>query len=224
MAIHAWPEAERPRERLFEKGAPALSDAELLAVLIRNGTRGTDAVALARHLLAKTGGLRGLLASDPRELRKEKGFGPAKAAALLAAAEIIRRALRQEVIGKNVISDPEAVIAYLYASLRDRKKEVFKVLFLDKANRIIDETDLFEGTIDEAAVHPREVIRAALERHATGLVLVHNHPSGRVEPSIADREMTTKLAGACSPVGIKVLDHLIVGGNRYLSFREEGWL
>ena len=224
MSINHWPLTERPRERLLEKGAAHLSDAELLAVLLRNGVKGKDAVALARELLAKTGGLRNLLSAEEKELKKEKGLGAAKIASLIAAVEIVRRSLREEIIGKNVIRDPESVIAYLQASLRDRKREVFKVLFLNKANCIIDDLDLFEGTVDEAAIHPREVVKAALDRNATALILVHNHPSGRSEPSPEDREITRKLQAACSGVSIRILDHLIVGGSRHFSFREQGML
>lgn len=160
MPIHAWPKFERPRERLLAKGVETLSDAELLAVLLRTGVKGKDAVSLARELLAKSGGLRRFLAEELKTLKGEKGLGSAKIATLLAATEIARRALRQEIIGKNVIRDPESVLNYLYASMRDRKKEVFKVLFLDKANRVIDEVDLFHGTIDETAIHPRESNKA----------------------------------------------------------------
>ena len=220
--IKSWPLTERPRERLLAEGADKLSTAELLAVLLRNGTRGKDAVTFSRELLAKFGGLRGFLSAEAKALKGEKGLGPAKIAALAAAGEIFRRALREEIIGKNAIRDPESVLNYLYASMRDRKKEVFKVLFLDKANRVIDEQNLFEGTVDEAAVHPREVVKAALDRHATGIILVHNHPSGRTEPSVEDRAITAKLQSACSSVGLKILDHLIVGDDPYFSFSERG--
>ena len=219
MSISTWPKSERPRERLLEKGAATLSDAEILAVLLRNGIKGKDAVALSRELLSQFGGIRGFLSADKRELKKIKGLGAAKIATLLAATEIARRSLREELIGKNVIRDPESVIAYLQASMRDKKKEVFKVLFLNKANRIIDEADLFEGTVDEAAVHPREVVKAALDCHATAIILVHNHPSGRVEPSAEDRVITHRIQAACSSVNIKMLDHIIVGGSRYHSLR-----
>lgn len=222
MPITTWPKSERPRERLLQQGAKALSDAELLAVLIRNGVKGKDAVSLARELLAKHGGLRSFLAAEAGTLKGEKGLGQAKIATLLAAKEIVRRSLREEIIGKNVIRDPESVLNYLYASMRDRKREVFKVLFLDKANHVIDEADLFEGTVDEAAIHPREVVKAALDRHATAIILVHNHPSGRVEPSAEDRGITVKLQSACTSVGLKILDHIIIGDNHYFSFSEQG--
>ena len=218
--IKSWPETERPRERLLQSGVSSLTDAELIAVLLRSGTRGKDAIQLARELLTGFGGLRGLLAREPRELRRLKGLGQAKIATLLAATEIARRKLREEIIGKNFIRDPQSVLDYLYASLRDRKKELFKVLFLNKANRIIGEQDLFEGTVDEAAIHPREVVKAALDHHATALMLIHNHPSGVARPSPEDREMTKKLLLACEAVSVRVQDHIIVGDNEYFSFNE----
>ena len=220
MSILNWPATERPRERLLQTGAKGLSDAELVAVLLRSGIRGKDAVTLARELLAEFGGLRGLLTVGPVELRKVKGLGEAKTASFLAAFEIAKRQLREELTGKNFIRDPESVIDYLYASLRDKKREVFKVLFLNKANRIISEEDLFEGTVDEAAVHPREIVRAAIAHNATAIILVHNHPSGRTEPSAEDRAITQKIQTACAAVSIKILDHIIIGDNQHFSFRE----
>jgi DNA repair protein RadC len=218
--LKSWPEYERPRERIYEQGIEALSDAELLAILLRNGIKGKDAVALARELLAQFGGLRGLFAARWKELNKVKGLGPAKISTLLAAQEIARRKFKEEIVGKNVIQDPASVMNYLYHSLRDRKKEIFKVLFLNKANCILGERDLFEGTVDETAIHPREVIEAALDRRATALILVHNHPSGRIQPSEEDIAMTRKLQTSCDAVSIKILDHLIVGDNQYFSFKE----
>lgn len=218
--IKSWPKSERPRERMLQHGIEGLSDAELVAILLRNGIKGKDALTLARELLAGVGGLRGLASMEFRNLIQVKGLGPAKTAALLSAIEIGRRQLKQEIIGRNVVRDTKSVMDYLYSSLRDKKREVFKVIFLNKANRVIGEEDLFEGTIDETAVHPREVVKVALERHATGLILVHNHPSGRVIPSQADREITRKLQIACETIAVKILDHIIVGDNQYFSFSE----
>lgn len=219
-SVKDWPKSERPRERMRDLGIQALSDAELVAVLLRNGVRGEDALSFARNLLGKCGGLRGLFSMGWERLEKIRGLGPAKVATLLAVNEIARRKLREEILGKEVVRDPQAVVEYLYTSLRDQKKEIFKVLFLDKGNRILDEMDLFEGTVDQTAVHPREVVKIALERHATGLILVHNHPSGRVEPSSEDRMMTGKIQAALSAVGLQVLDHLIIGDNQFFSFKE----
>ncbi len=222
--IRGWPDAERPRERLMQGGAARLTDAELIAVLLRSGVRGKDAVALGRELLACFGGLRGLLGTRPESLIKVPGLGGAKCASLAAVAELSRRFLLEQVPAKDAIRDPQAVVDYLYAALRDRKREVFKVLFLNKANCVTGEVDLFHGTVDEAAVHPREIVQAALERFASAVILVHNHPSGRVEPSPEDREVTKKITAACGTVSIRVLDHLIIGDNRHFSFREAGLL
>lgn len=222
--IKNWPASERPRERLLEKGAQSLSDAELLAVLLRNGVPGKDATQLARELLTEFGGLRGFLHASPRELLQKEGLGPAKVASIAASVEIIRRQMRGELLGKNVVREPSAVVDYLYASLRDEPKEIFKVIYLDKANRVLSDEDLFHGTVDQSLVHPREVVRSALERHATSVILVHNHPSGRVEPSIEDRQVTGRIQTALATCSITVLDHLIIGDNRYFSFREQGLL
>lgn len=224
QSIRSWPDAERPRERLMQGKAAHLSEAELIAVLLRCGSRGKDAVSLARELLNRFGGVRGLLNAGADVLNKIPGLGHAKSASLLAAAELTRRYLYENLPGRDVMRDPQVVVDYLYAALRDRKREVFKVLFLDKANRISGELDLFHGTIDEAAVHPREVVKSALDVSASAVILVHNHPSGRVEPSTEDRSLTEKISAACATVSIRVLDHIIVGDNRYFSFRESGLL
>lgn len=220
QTIREWLPAERPRERLASQGVSSLSDAELLAILLRTGVRGCDVLGLSREILAKFKGWRGIAGASLHDLAKMKGLGPAKSAILMAVMEIGKRQLREEVIGKNIIKDPDSVIQYLYACLRDKKREVFKVLFLSKSNQVLDEKDLFQGTVDQAAVHPREVVREAIEHHAASVILVHNHPSGRVQPSAEDREITRKIQSACEAVSIKVLDHIIVGDNQYFSFSE----
>ncbi|OGW81038.1 MAG: hypothetical protein A3G33_07665 [Omnitrophica bacterium RIFCSPLOWO2_12_FULL_44_17] len=222
--INSWPTSERPRERLKEQGAASLSDAELIAILLRNGLPGKDAITLARELVTHYGGLRGLLSVGWKDLEEVKGLGAAKIATLISTTEIARRQLREEIRGKDFIRDPQSIVGYLSFDLRDKKKEVFKVLFLNRANHVINEKDLFHGTVDQAMVHPREVVKAALDSHATSVVLVHNHPSGRIEPSREDREITNKLHTALLTVSIKVLDHLIVGDNTYFSFREHNLL
>jgi len=219
-SIKFWPAAERPRERLLREGSAHLTDSELLAILIRNGLQGKDAISLGRELLTRFGGLRGLIAASSQELQTIKGLGPAKVAALLAALEIARRQLREEIHGKNIVKDPQSVYDYLISSLRDKKKEIFKVLFLNKANRILGESDMFEGTVDQTMVHPREILRSAIERNATSVILVHNHPSGRTQPSHEDLEMTRKIRAACETAGVIVLDHIIVADNEYFSFNE----
>lgn len=223
-SLRDWPLGERPREKLLLKGAAALSDAELLAVLFGHGTRGCDAVSLSRDLLLQFAGLRGLLNQNQTVLRQVRGIGEAKVAMLFALKEIGLRQLREKIVGQSFVRSPQAVADYLCAALRDQKREIFKVLFLDKSLRILGERDLFHGTIDEAAVHPREVVKAALEFHASNLVLVHNHPSGKIEPSREDYEITQKIKAACQTVSIRVLDHIIVGENQHFSFSERNAL
>lgn len=222
--IKDWPEGERPREKLFEKGGNALSDAELLAILFGHGVRGQDVVTFSRNLLQQFGGLRGLLSQQTGTLRSVKGLGQAKVSMLFAVRELGLRHLREKMAGQNFIRSPQAVSDYLYAALRDQKREIFKVLFLDKALRILGEKDLFYGTIDEAAVHPREIVKAALEFHASNLILVHNHPSGKIEPSREDYEITQKIKAACQTVSVRILDHIIIGENRHFSFSERNAL
>ncbi|MCM8775353.1 MAG: DNA repair protein RadC [Candidatus Omnitrophica bacterium] len=223
-SIKSWPKTERPRERLIKSGPEALTEAELLAILLRNGIRGKDAVAFSREMLSSFGGLRGLLSVGPSELGRVKGLGMAKIAVILATTEIAKRQLKENLADKNVVRDPQSVLDYLVSVMRDRKREVFKILFLNKANRITRDEDLFEGTVDEAAIHTREVVRTALEYHATSLILVHNHPSGRIQPSSEDREITRKIEMACATVSVRVLDHIIIGDNGYYSFREHNLL
>jgi DNA repair protein RadC len=182
-------------------------------------------VDVGRETLVRYGGLRGLLAAErPGKEAVVKGLGPAKSAALIAAREICRRRLEQELPGKNVLRDPQSVLDYLAVEMRDRSREAFKVLFLDAANAVIFQATLFEGTVDQTAVHPREIMREAIRCQASALVLVHNHPSGRTEPSPEDVELTRKLESACRFLSIRVLDHLIVGGAGFFSFREHGLL
>ncbi len=209
---------------MMQKGAHVLSDAELLAVLFGKGTRGQDVVTFSRDLLVRFGGLRGILSQTPAVFQSVKGLGPAKACMILAVREIGLRQLREKMIGQNFVRSPQAVTDYLSAALRDQKREIFKVLFLDKALRILGERDLFYGTIDEAAVHPREIVKAALEFHASNLVLVHNHPSGKVEPSREDYEITQKIKAACQTISVRILDHIIIGENQYFSFSERNSL
>ncbi len=223
-SIREWPLGERPREKLLERGPESLSDAELLAVLFGRGVRGQDAVSFSRSLLLQFGGLRGILSQPPAAFQCVKGLGSARTAMLSAVREIGLRQLREKMIGQNFVRSPQAVTDYLMASLRDQKREIFKVLFLDKGLRILGERDLFHGTIDEAAVHPREIVKAALEFHASSLVLVHNHPSGKVEPSREDYEITQKIKAACQTVSIRILDHIIIGENQYFSFSERNSL
>ncbi|MFA5167604.1 MAG: DNA repair protein RadC [Candidatus Omnitrophota bacterium] len=216
LSVRDWPESERPAVRAVEKGIDALSDAELLSLILKKCTYEQTEVGVALELLHKAGGLRQLF--DLRDLPDSQQV------VLQAVREVGRRVLKQGIVGQNFVRSPQAVTDYLTASLRDLKREVFKVIFLDKALKILGEKDMFFGTVDEAAVHPREVVREALFQNASSLVLVHNHPSGKVEPSREDYEITQKIKAACQTVSIRILDHIIIGENQYFSFSERSQL
>ena len=216
LSVRDWPESERPAVRAKEKGIEALSDAELLSLILKKCTCEQTEVGVALDLLNRAGGLRPLF--DYLDLP-----GPQKIV-LQAVREIGRRVLKQGMIGQNFVRSPQAVTDYLTASLRDLKREVFKVLFLDKALKILGDKDLFFGTVDEAAVHPREIVKEALLQNASNLVLVHNHPSGKTEPSREDYEITQKIKSACQTVSVRILDHIIIGENQYFSFSERNSL
>ena len=218
--IKGWPKSERPRELLLEKGPEFVSDAGLVAILLRIGIKGKDAVSLSRELLNHFGGLRGLLSANKREFAKDKGLGPAKIAQLLAATEIAKRQLKEKVLSGVAIHGPEDLIEYLSMSMANLKEEVFKVVYLNSANVVLSIEDLFKGTVDQSAVYPREVIKRALELSASGLIFVHNHPSGDLKPSKNDLSLNRKLIDACRAVNLTPLDHLIISPSGYISFKE----
>lgn len=224
MAIRDWPAGERPRERLLEKGSHSLSDAELLAIFLRTGTRGRSAVDLARDLLARFGGLRELLRATREEFCAAPGLGDAKYAQLQAVIEMGRRHLDQRLERGAPLASPQHSARYLLARLRDYEYEVFAVLFLDNRHRVIAFEELFRGTIDGASVHPREVVRRALRHNAAAVILSHNHPSGVAEPSQADRRITTRLRDALALIDVRVLDHIVVGDGECCSLAEHGLL
>ncbi|OZB36078.1 MAG: hypothetical protein B7X35_04090 [Halothiobacillus sp. 14-56-357] len=223
MAITDWPEDERPRERLLKQGAGALSDAELFAIFLRTGVAGRSAVDLARDLLAHFGGVRGLLNASRRDFTEAKGLGDAKFAQLQAVLELARRHFAEELAEGAVIDNPEATRRFLQAQLRDAAQEVFAVLFLDQRHRVLAFERLFFGTINQSAVHPREVVKAVLRHNAAAVILAHNHPSGVAEPSSADREITLRLRDALNLIDVRVLDHMIVG-DRCTSMAELGMI
>ena len=223
MPITDWPAGERPREKLLARGASALTDAELLAVLLRTGTRGHTAVDLARELLARFGGVRSLLRAGREELCQAHGLGAAKYVQLQAGLELARRYLAEGLAGREALKDPAAVRRLLQARLRDRDHETFAALFLDNQHRVIAFDELSQGTIDGASVYPREVIKAALKHGAAAVIFAHNHPSGVAEPSAADRSLTERLKAALAQVDIRVLDHFVVG-EQVVSFAERGWI
>lgn len=224
MAINQWPLGERPREKLLHMGAATLSDAELLAVLLRTGRRGVTAVDLARELIERFGGLRPLLAASPETLRAAPGLGLARCAQLQAALELARRHLEQDLTRGRSLTSPSQTMAFLRARLRDLEHEVFMCLFLDNRNRVLRSEELFRGTIDGASVHPREVVKRALALNAAAVILAHNHPSGVAEPSRADELITRRLTDALALVDIRVLDHIVVGDGSPVSFAERGLL
>jgi DNA repair protein RadC len=219
--IKNWPKSERPRELLLEKGPEFVSDAGLVAILLRIGIKGKDAVSLGRELINHFGGLRGLLNANKKELEKIKGLGPAKVSQLLAATEIAKRQLKEQILGKTTIHGPEDLIEYLSMSMANLKEEVFKVVYLNSANVVIAVEDLFKGTIDQSAVYPREIIKRAFELNASGLIFVHNHPSGDLKPSKDDLSLNRKLIGACRTVNLTPLDHLIISQSGYISFKNK---
>ena len=224
MPIKDWPAGERPREKLLTRGPAALSDAELLAIFLRTGLPGKTAVDLARELLALHGGLGPLLALDQRAFCASPGLGAAKYAQLQAALEIARRHLAERLARGDALTSPEATRRYLASRLKGLAHEVFACLYLDNRHRVIEYEELFRGTLDSAAVHPREVVKAALAHNAAAVILAHNHPSGVAEPSQADQSLTRRLCEALGLVDIRVLDHLVVGDGETVSFAERGLL
>ncbi len=224
MAITDWPEDERPREKLLARGPAALSDAELLAIFLRTGTRGKTAVDLARELLTDFGGLRPLLHADQQSFCSSNGLGQAKYAQLQAVLEMARRHLWETLQRGEELRNPGDTRMYLTARLRDYPYEVFASLYLDNRHRVIAFEELFRGTIDGASVHPREVVKRALHHNAAAVILAHNHPSGVAEPSRADEALTQRLKDALGLVDIRVLDHIVVGDGAVTSFAERGLL
>jgi DNA repair protein RadC len=224
MAISDWPPEERPREKLMARGADSLSDAELLAIFLRTGITGKTAVDLARELLDDFGGLRRLLGADIERFCAASGLGPAKFVQLQAALEMGRRHLGENLVRGDALTCPDDTRRYLKARLRDYPFEVFGCLFLDNRHRMIRYEELFRGTIDGASVHPREVVRRALEHNAAAVILAHNHPSGVAEPSSADARITERLKSALSLIDVRVLDHLIIGDSEITSLAERGLL
>lgn len=224
MSITEWPEEERPREKLLSRGAQALTDAELLAIFLRTGVSGKSAVDLARDLLAELGGLKGLFSADEKGFCRVKGLGKAKYAQLQAMLALSRRYLEEEVKDRDLLTSPETTRAYLKAQLYHHAREVFACVFLDNRHRVIRCEELFHGTIDGANVHPREVVRRALELHASAVIFAHNHPSGVTEASQADLRITQRLKNALALVEVRVLDHFIVGEGDAASLAEQGLL
>jgi DNA repair protein RadC len=222
--ITHWPETERPRERLLAKGPQALTEAQLLAILLRTGRRDSSAVEVAMELLHRMGGVGGLAKCGIEELCHVPGVGPAKAAQLKAAIELGRRTLAEPLSTGTRITCSHDLFKHFHPTLRDLKHEVFKVVLLDAKHTILKEATVSEGSLTLSIVHPREVFALAVRESAASVIVLHNHPSGDPTPSPEDRQLTDRLVAAGQVLGIRVLDHLVMGDGKYVSFADQGWL
>lgn len=219
-------ETERilPREKMQHNGISALTDAELLALFLRTGTRGKDLLTFADYLLSHFGSLHGLLEASEAELRGVNGIGMAKYAQLKGITELARRFFSVRLMEQDPLRTPDATREFLQSHLCDEEREIFMVIFLDNQNRVIKHSRMFSGTLSHVEVHPREIVREAIKANAAALILAHNHPSGSAEPSKADRFITEKVVKSCNFMEIKVLDHLVIGRGEIVSFAEHGWI
>ena len=224
MAIKDWPADERPREKLLREGSQVLSDAELLAVLMRTGVAGSDAVSLARRLLVECGGLRGLLEAKLERLAGLRGCGPAAYATFHAALELGRRYVYSTLEREGPLENPSAASHYLVSRMKAYQREVFACLYLDTRHRVIALRELFFGSIDSATVHPREIVKSCLEFNCAAIILAHNQPSGVAEPSAADGAITRRIVDAAALIDVRVLDHLVVGEREAVSMAALGML
>jgi DNA repair protein RadC len=222
MLLKDLPQEARPREKLLSRGPAALSDAELLALLLRSGIQGKNVLQLAQELVDRFGGVAGLLHTPAEALKTVKGLGPAKRAELVAVLELARRALAQQLTQKPLFNTPQAVRDYLQLQLGGLHHEVFAVLFLDSQHRLIALEEMFRGTLTQTSVYPREVVKHALTLNASSVVLAHNHPSGTAQPSRADEALTHTLKAALALVDVRVLDHFVVTASQAVSMAELG--
>jgi len=224
MPITDWPEQERPREKLLSKGASALSDAELLAIFLRTGSKGVTAVDLSRLLLTQFGSLTELMHADQAAFCAAHGLGQAKYVQLQAVLEMSRRYLSEKLTNGTVLKNPRDTQAFLKSQLRHQQREVFACLFLNTKHCVIGFEELFYGTLDGASVHPREVVKRALHHNAAAVIFAHNHPSGNATPSQADIDITKQLVRALGLIDVRVLDHIIVAANTATSLADLGHL
>jgi DNA repair protein RadC len=223
--IRNWPKDDRPREKLLRKGSGSLTNSELLAILLRTGVAGTSAIDLARQIVEKFGSFRNMSHTDMREWKEIKGLGPAKLAQIMAALEIGRRFREDEaLIVKQKIASARDIIEIILPQMRDLKTEVSKVVYLNSDNRIIDISDAALGTVNHAMPIMREIFHSALQKYAAAIICIHNHPSGNIAPSPEDKTFTKELTAAGRLMGIKVLDHIIIGGDSSYSFANDGVL
>lgn len=222
MSIKDWPLKERPREKLLHTGAASLSDAELLAIFLGSGSKGLSAIDLARALLSRFGSLTSILSASAKDFCRQNGIGITKYVQLQAILELSHRHLREQLEGRDVLTSSELTREYLRARLRHYEHEVFACLYLDNQHRVVSLEELFCGTIDGAAVYPREVVKRCLHNNAAAVIFAHNHPSGVSEPSQADISITQRLKTALNTIDVRVLDHIVVGSNDVVSFAERG--
>lgn len=222
MSIKCWPISERPRERLLNQGAAALSDAELLAIFLRTGSARTSAIDMARQMISQFGGLINLLNANQQDLLDYHGMGTAKVAHLMAALELGRRYVGQQLQQQSQLNEPALVKQYFAQQLRYEPREVFAAMFLDSQLRLIQFEKIFYGSITQCSVHIREVMRLAMSHRAVNLIVAHNHPDAPASPSNADRQLTRQLTQACQLLEVNLIDHVIVGQDGILSFAEEG--
>ncbi|MDQ8039598.1 MAG: DNA repair protein RadC [Rickettsiella sp.] len=224
MSIMDWPETERPREKLLAQGAVALSDAELLAILLRTGVRGKTALDISRELISKFGSLREIMAANLEQFSKTVGLGLTKYVQIQASKELATRCLRENIERGNTMENPQDVQRYLSSKLRSYPYEVFSCLFLDNRHRFITFKELFYGSINKATVYPRELVRQVYQTNAAAVILAHNHPSGVAEASEADKRLTKEIQSILSAIDVRVLDHIIIGDGQLTSFASQGLL
>ena len=224
MKMTHWPLADRPREKLFAHGAKLLTDAELIAILLQFGTKGKTALDLARELLYLFGGLKKLLQANPQQFYQVPGLGKAKYASLKAALELGKRYADENIQIGEKLNNSRATQRFLASKLREQTREIFACLFLNNQNHILAFEELFQGSLTEASVYPREIVKRGLAHNAAKIILTHNHPSGNPAPSQADRELTQQLKEALALVDIQIIDHIIIGQKENFSFAEAAWV
>lgn len=222
--IKDWPDEERPRERLVKYGVDYLTDAELLGIILVKGYQGKTSVDIAKELLSESGGLRKLDSLSFSEMSSVKGIGLAKFTQIKAALEMGKRLLREPSSPKKKIHNAVDLVDYFGPNMRDLKKEIFKIILLDVKNKIIRDIDVSVGSLTESIVHPREVLKEIIKESAASVIFLHNHPSGESSPSKNDLDITERLVDACNLIGVRVLDHIILGDDNYTSFSQEGLL
>jgi len=213
-----------PREKMLADGATTLTDDELLALFLRTGTRSKSVFTLSKDLLQHFGSLHGLLTAELAAFRRVDGIGIATFAQLRGIAELARRYYSSGIRRETPLENPEMTREFVRSQLAEEEREIFMVIFLDNQNRVLQHSRLFSGTLSHVEVHPREIVREAIKVNAAGVILAHNHPSGRAEPSKADRDVTARIMKCCQFMDIRVLDHLVIGRGEYVSFAERGWI